>query len=96
MDINIKIISIACGENHCLFLNEFQKVFTLGITGQLGLGADCSRYIDKLTHNERLFFIESISCSINSSYCIDVNGIRVFTFLVIIILLLNIFFKMFH
>ena len=77
MDINSKIISIACGENHCLFLNESQKVFTLGsnITGQLGLGVDCARYINKLTYNEKLFFIESISCSINSSYCIDVNGI---------------------
>lgn len=76
LEIYKTIISVSCGESHCIFLDETQKVFVFGsnISGQLGLGTQIKKVTQNILFNDKLYFIESVCCSSHTTYCIDVNG----------------------
>lgn len=73
-------ISVSCGYSHSLFLTRTQNVYSCGSNefGQLGTGLKKGDY-PNLQLIEKLYLISIISCSIHSSYCIDIDG-NLFTF----------------
>lgn len=80
-----KIISIACGSGHSLFLGESKQVYSSGgnFEGELGylLGSTTYNYIFNITPIEclSLNIISVITCYRNISFCIDIFG-SIFTF----------------
>lgn len=74
------ITQIDCGRNHSLFLDHFQNVYSCGANyyGQLGIG-NTKEFTSELILIESLSFITKLSCRIDCSFCVDVNG-NLFTF----------------
>jgi len=71
-----ELVNISCGFRHTLFLSKLGKVYGAGYNeyGQLGFNDNYEGNYE-ITLLDQLNGIESIDCCMNSSYCLDKDGI---------------------